>query len=616
MSMNRRVLLGSAAGAGLVAAGCAPALTGTAPAGPAVSDPAVAAQLTAFMDDAWERTLDASPETVTGFGLDTGARAAAKSRLTVPTLAEEEDGRRLVREFRAELAAVDRSRLAGIDAIRHDTLATNWDAVIATFDIPYGQGGWPQIYRVSQLSGAYQSAPDFLDTQHTIETVADAEAYVARVSMLADVLTAETERMREDFGRGVIPPDFILAKAIAQQEAMTAIAPGDTPLVASVARRTAAKGLTGDWAARVERLVSDKVHPALAAQTAALKAVQPRAGHDASVARLPQGERYYRNSLRYLTTTTLTPDEIHRIGLDQIAQLSAQADLLLKAQGFTQGTVAQRIRALGEDPQFIAPNTDAGKEGIIARLNAQMRAMDARLPAAFGRLPKSPVEIRRVPPAIEQGASLGYYNSPSLDGSRPGIYWINLKDTADWPLWTLPTLTYHEASPGHHLQIALQQESPSAPKLMNTVFFSSYVEGWGLYAEQLADELGAYEDDPLGRIGYLQSLMFRSARLVVDTGIHSKGWSRERGIQYMMEAYGDGEGAATSEVERYCAWPGQACTYKVGHNEWVRLRKKAQDQLGPRFDLRGFHDASLETGGVPLTVLERVVDDWIASRRG
>ena len=620
MSMNRRALLGSAAaGAGLAAMGCAPVMTGTAPVAavePAVSDPAVAAQLNAFMDQAWERTLDASPETVTGFGLDQGARAAAKSKITIPTREEEEAGRRLIRDFRRELAAVDRTKLAGVDAIRHDTLAANWDAVIATYAIPYGQGGWPQIYRVSQLSGLYQSAPDFLDTQHTIETAADADAYVARVSLLAEALSEETERMQEDFAYGVIPPDFILAKAIAQQEAMTAVAPSDTPLVASITRRARDKGLTGDWGARVERLVAERVHPALKAQTAALKAVQPRAGHDASVARLPQGERYYRNALKYLTTTDLSPDEIHRIGLEQVAELSAQADGLLKARGLTQGSVGARIRALGEDPQFIAPNTDAGKEALIASLNEQMRAMDALLPAAFGRLPKSPVEIRRVPTAIEQGASLGYYNSPSLDGTRPGIYWINLKDTADWPFWTLPTLTYHEASPGHHLQIALQQESPSAPRLMNTVFFSSYVEGWGLYAEQLADELGAYADDPLGRIGYLQSLMFRAARLVVDTGIHSKGWSRERGIQYMMEAYGDGEGAATSEVERYCAWPGQACTYKVGHNEWVRLREKARTQLGPRFDLRGFHDAALETGGVPLTVLERVVDAWIAARRG
>jgi uncharacterized protein (DUF885 family) len=240
--------------------------------------------------------------------------------------------------------------------------------------------------------------------------------------------------------------------------------------------------------------------------------------------------------------------------------------------------------------------------------------MQARLPQAFGRLPRSGVEIKRVPPEIEAGASLGYYNSPSLDGSRPGIYYINLRDTSEWPKWTLPTLTYHEATPGHHFQIAIQQESEAAPKLMNLVFFSSYVEGWGLYAEQLADELGAYEGDPLGQVGYLQSLMFRAARLVVDTGIHSKRWSREQGIRYMVETLGDQESASTSEVERYCGWPGQACAYKVGHNEWVRLREKARAALGDRFDLKGFHDVALAGGGVPLTVLERVVDDWTARR--
>jgi len=614
---RRRLLVTAAAGAGLAAAGCATTAPASGAFGAAatVSDPSVAAQLNAYMDRTFERTLDASPEAVTGFGLDKGARAGAKSLLTVPTLAEEEKNRQLIRDFRAELARIDRSRLGGVDAIRYDTLAANYDAVIATYAVPYGQGGWPAVYRVSQLGGAYQGTPDFLDTQHTIETAADAEAYVSRVNMLADVLTAETERMREDFSRGIVPPDFIVAKTIAQQAAISGTAPGQSPMVASIVRRTGEKSLAGDWGARVERLLADRVYPALTAQTAALRAVQARAGHQASVARLPQGEQYYANSLRYITTTNLSADEIHRIGVAQVAELSARADGLLKAQGLTQGSVAARIQALGQDPKYVYPNTDAGKTELIGKLNEQMAAMQARLPNAFGRLPRATAEIRRVPPAIEQGAPLGYYNSPSLDGSRPGIYWINLKDTAEWPSWTLPTLTYHEASPGHHLQIALQQESPSAPMLMNTIFFSAYGEGWGLYAEQLADELGAYEGDWAGQIGYLQSLMFRAARLVVDTGIHSKNWSREQGIRYMMEAYGDQEGAATSEVERYCAWPGQACAYKVGHNEWVRLREKARSQLGSRFDIKGFHDAALEAGGVPLTVLERVVDNWIASRR-
>ena len=249
----------------------------------------------------------------------------------------------------------------------------------------------------------------------------------------------------------------------------------------------------------------------------------------------------------------------------------------------------------------------------IAMLNAQMVAMQARMPDYFGRLPKSPCDIKRVPKAIEAGAPGGYYQSPALDGSRPGAYYINLRDTAEWPSWTLPTLTYHEATPGHHHQIALQQENADTPMLMKILGFSAYTEGWGLYAEQLADEMGAYEDDAWGRIGYLQSLMFRAARLVVDSGLHHKRWSREQGIRYMVDTLGDQESSIATEVERYCVWPGQASSYKVGHTKWVELREDARRDLGDKFDIRAFHDTGLNAGGVPLTVLERVIGDWKAT---
>ena len=337
--------------------------------------------------------------------------------------------------------------------------------------------------------------------------------------------------------------------------------------------------------------------------------------HDAGVWRLPDGDAFYDFGIRTFTTTNMTGAEIHRMGLEQVAELSARADVLLRAQGMTQGTVGERITAIARQPGQVYPNTDAGREELLGWLNEQMADMQARLPDYFGRIPTSPVEVRRVPPATEAGAPGGYYQSPALDGSRPGAYYINLRDTAEWPKFTLPTLTYHEASPGHHHQIALQQENDDAPMLMKVLGFSAYSEGWGLYAEQLADEMGVYENDPFGQIGYLQSFMFRAVRLVVDSGLHHERWSREQAIRYMVETLGDQESSVTTEVERYCVRPGQASSYKVGQTVWSRVRAESMAALGDRFDIKGFHDTALATGGVPLTVLERVVRDWTAAQQ-
>lgn len=610
--IDRRQFLSSAsAGAAILSAGPAIARVAGPKAQAGSADPALAA----FMDQYFDAQIDASPEAATSFGLDTGARAALKSHLTIPTREREEEDRARTRKARADLGKLDRASLGTQDGIYYDTIEAHLDAVSRTYAIPYGQGGWPQVYRVSQGGGAYLNTGDFLDNQHVIKTAADAEAYVSRVNDLADVLAAETDRMAEDFAIGVIPPDFILNKTIGLQAGMLGTKAADSTIVGSIVRRTKEQSIAGDWGARVEKLMAERVYPALQRQNDALKAALPKAGHEASVARLPHGEQYYANSLNYITTTRMSADEIHRIGLKQVAELTALSDELLKKQGFTKGSVGARMIALNADPANVYPNTDAAKIELIAHLNEQMAAMQTLLPKAFGRLPKAGVEIKRVPPEIQEGAPQGYYNPPSLDGTRPGIYWINLTDTANWPKYGLPTLTYHEAIPGHHLQIALQQESEAAPKVMNLLGFSSYTEGWGLYAEQLADELGAYDADPLGRVGFYQSLLFRAVRLVVDTGLHSKRWSREQAIRYFIENTGRAEGGATSEVERYCSWPGQACAYKVGHNEWLRLRDKARSALGARFDQRSFHDTALAGGGMPLTVLERVVDNWIAARK-
>ena len=310
----------------------------------------------------------------------------------------------------------------------------------------------------------------------------------------------------------------------------------------------------------------------------------------------------------------MSAEEVHKLGLDRMAELSARADTIFNEQGMAKGTVAERLRALGKDPRFLYPNTDAGKAELIAKLNDQVQEIQRRLPEAFGKLPKAKVDIRRVPPEIEAGATGGYYQIPAPDGSRPGAYYINLRDTAENPSWSLPTLTYHEASPGHHHQIALAQEATGIPRLRRLPAYSVYTEGWGLYAEQLADEMGMYENDPWGRLGYLQSYMFRAARLVVDTGLHHFRWSREKAIQYYDDALGTPGPSNVTEIERYCVWPGQATSYMVGQTSWVRIREKAKATLGPKFDLRAFHDTALSAGAMPIEVLAGVIERWTAAQ--
>ena len=605
---RRRLMFTAAAGAGLAACGQAFAQT------PAAAGSASAA-LTALMGGIVQTFLLQSPETLTGLGMDKGPMAAMKSRLDDRSQTKIDADRVVFRGQMDQLKAIDRSALPETEGVYYDTLDFFGSTQIMGEGFPYGGGGAPAPYTISQLTGSYQSLPDFLDTQHSIETAADAEAYLSRIAAFPTALDQETARMQADFAAGAVPPDFVIDKTLLQLANLYETAADRMVLTTSVVRRTAEKNIAGDWGGRAQRIVEGEVYPALRRQADAMRARRADATHDAGVWRLPDGEAYYDWGIRSYTTSTLSGAEIHALGLEQVAALSARADGLLKAQGLTQGTVGERIAALGRDPAQLYPNTDAGKEQLLADLNAQMADMAKRLPQYFGRIPASSVEIRRVPVFIEAGAPGGYYNSPALDGSRPGAYYINLRDTAEWPRMQLPTLTYHEASPGHHHQIALQQEQADRPLLMKVLGFSAYSEGWALYSEQLADEMGVYADNPIGQIGYLQSLLFRATRLVADSGLHHKRWSREQTIRYMVETLGDSETAVTTEVERYCVWPGQASSYKVGHNKWVELRSRAQAALGDRFDIRAFHDAGMNAGGVPLTVLDKVMSDWIASRR-
>ena len=602
--MDRRHFIGSA-GLALLA-GMLPRVAGAA----AASGDAADAALAALVERLWEDKLDDSPELATNLGLDKGARAAQRSKLDRYSKAAQAESLARDKASLDQLRAIDRAALSPGAQLNRDVILYMYEQTTrGASKYPYGESeGYYVPYMISQLSGPYSDIPDFLDSQHVIETKDDADAYVARVREFARTLDESTRFQQEDVRYGAYAPDFCLDLALGQLKALRDQPAAQTVLVESVVRRTAEKKIPGDWGAAAGKIVTGEVFPALDRQIALVAGLRKAAVHDAGVWRLPKGDEYYADALMNATTTTMTPEEVHRLGLDQVADITAQIDAILKKQGMTKGTVGERLTALNHDPRQLYPNTDKGRADLIGYINSVIKAMDAKLPQAFATLPKAKLEVKRVPAFIQDGAPNGYYNSAALDGSRGAIYYINLKDTADWPRYGLPTLTYHEGTPGHHLQISLAQEAKDLPMLRKDAPFGAYVEGWALYAEQLADEMGVYAKNPLGRAGFLQSFLFRAVRLVTDTGLHYKRWSREKATDYMVEATGFARPRTQREVDRYCVWPGQACSYKVGHMSWVKAREKAKAIQGAKFDLRQFHQILLD-GALPLTILEALVEE-------
>ena len=573
-------------------------------------DQALDALLTAWFNE----DLRDNPGFATALGLDTGALAALRGQLGDNSQARADaDRAKAVRRAR-ELAAFGRTGLSPAGALNYDIALFRGEVGTIGARFHYGSaGGRPAPYVVSQLGGAYYQVPDFLDTQHPVRTAQDADYYLARLEAFATSLDQETDRIRHDAALRVTPPDFVLDKAIGNLERLRATPAAETTLVRSLVRRAGEAHVEGDYETRATALVSGPIAAALDRQRAALQALRPQATHQAGAGRLPDGEAYYAWGLKANTTTAMSGEEIHRLGLAQVAEIHGQLDPLLRAEGFTRGTVGERINALNVDPRYLYPNTDEGRTALLAYLNEVLADIRPRLSRMFNTIPRAELRINRVPAAIEAGAPGGYYQGAPLDGSRPGIYYINLKDTHEWPKMGLKTLTYHEGIPGHHFQISIAREAGSLPIYRRAGGFSAYSEGWALYAERLGDELGCYEGDPLGRIGYLQSYLFRAVRLVVDSGLHAKDWSREAAIRYMIDNAAEPEGSAVREIERYCVWPGQACAYKSGQTVIAALRAEAERAMGARFDLKAFHDALLNGGAMPLTVLQRRVREWIAA---
>jgi uncharacterized protein (DUF885 family) len=568
------------------------------------------AEARALLDDLAENLLRLSPESATSLGVDTGARAPLRVQLTDRSASGQQA---IASQLRGDLEranALDPSGLSHAARTSMDVVRSAYARALEGFALPYGDvavGGWRNTpYVVIQNVGAYLDVPRFLDAEHRIESAADAEAYLARLQSYPKQLDGELGRMQAARTSGLVPPAFLIDKALGQMGLSAKNAREGGALVESIERRT--KDIAGDWTARARKIAQQEVAPALERQIAELKAGRAVATSDAGMWARPRGEEYYRWALKASTTTDMSPDEIHEMGRSELQRLHAQMEEILKGVGYSQGSVGERMQALAKDPKYRFSEGDKGRAEILAFIQNRLEWIRSQLPRAFNKLVNPNMEVKRLPPEEEPGAPGAYGGAGSIDGKTPGRFWINLRTTDLHSKYSLADLTFHESIPGHIWQ---GEYTHGMPLIRQLLAFNAFSEGWGLYAEQLADELGAYESDPVGRLGYLQSLAFRACRLVVDTGIHAKRWTREQGVQFFVDVNGSNPLEVSSEVDRYCSWPGQACGYKVGHTEINRQRERARTTLGAKFDLKAFNDTVVLGGNVPLDVLARNVDEYV-----
>ena len=567
-----------------------------------------------MLDQTGENYLRFAPESATSLGVDTGARAALRSQLTDRSGEGQQKIAGQVREDLERAKAIDISGLTHATRTSVEVVRSAYQIASEGFALPYGDitvGSWRNTpYVVIQNVGAYLDIPRFLDSDHPIENAADAEAYLARLQSYAKQLDGELGRIQAARGKGLVPPAFLIDKALQQMRMSAKTTRGGGSLVESIARRT--KAIPGTWAERARTIAAQEIAPALDRQIAELETQRKVAKGEAGMWARPDGDAFYRWALKASTTTSMTPDEVHAMGQEELKALHAEMDTIMKGLGFTTGTVGQRMQALARDRRYQFAEGDKGREEILAFIQERLTWIRAQLPRAFNTQVNPNMEVKRLPPEEEPGAPTAYGGAGSIDGKIPGRYWINLKSTDLHSKYSLADLTFHESIPGHILQGEFTRKMPMIRQLLA---FNAYSEGWALYAQQLAAELGAYDDDPVGRLGYLQAIAFRACRLVVDTGIHAKRWTREQGVRFFVDVNGSNELEVASEVDRYCSWPGQACGYKVGHSEINRQRERAKAALGDRYDLKAFDDALVLGGNVPLDVLAKNVDEYIRTAK-
>jgi uncharacterized protein (DUF885 family) len=567
------------------------------------------------------REIMDQPEALTSVGvLDGTALDFHSGRFDPYSLKDRQRQYDRTRAEEAQIKGWDRSKLTKQEQLSYDIAIWNDERELADAKYPWlGANG--QAYPVNQAFGIQKELPNFLLSQHQITNAKLARHYVDRLRAMAKVLDAVNADVARQAKTGVVPPDFIIDDSIAQMNTLIAGDPAQNVLVTNLAAKSAhLTDLSDDerraLMADAADAVRDGVYPAYRRLIARMQAIRPLATHDAGLWHLKGGDAYYADQLKLLTSTDMTPAEIHDYGLSEVTRITAEMDTILKSVGMPDGTVGERMDKLAHDPRFEYQNTDADRARVLARYNQLLGHVKTLLPRYFVNIPNVPLEVRRVPPYAQQGSAGAYYEQPSLDGSRPGVFFANMRNLDETPQWAMPTLAYHEGIPGHHLQLTTAMSIKDLPYLRRFNFLPAYGEGWALYSEHLASDMGLYKDDPYGDLGRLQAELFRAVRLVVDTGMHAQHWPREQAIDYFRKTTGMALTDVTAETERYVVWPGQACAYKIGMKTILDLREKAKAELGPKFDLREFHQVVLENGAMPLWLLQKTVDAWIAEKEG
>ncbi|MEL0316019.1 MAG: DUF885 domain-containing protein [Halieaceae bacterium] len=556
-----------------------------------------------------------SPELLTYLGaIDNTPLDFHSGKLADYTKEEEERSIAELRAARAGLNAYGPEGLEGQELLTWKIAAWFFDDLLRQAELRYSG------YRVNQISGVTVNLPQFLTDTHVIKNEKSVRRYLSRLAEFGRVLRETHERVIDDRANGVIPPDFVIEKALVGMNKFIEGGAEQNPLVTTLKPKLESLEDVDDQTAhqlvgQATELVSAEVIPGYRAMITLFESMLPEATHDAGIWRLPNGEAIYAANLRSNTTTQYSPEDIHDTGLAEVDRIEGEMLDILDSQGITDASFAERVRSVMEDPAHQFPNTDEGRAEMIAYLEDFDQKVMAIAADYFITIPPQPLEIVRVPEYSQDSSPGGYYNGPALDGSRPGRFYINQKDTADNPRWTLPTLMIHEGSPGHHFQISTSQLIEGVPLLRRLSPFNAFSEGWALYSERIAKtDMGLYDDDPLGDLGRLQAEMFRAVRLVVDTGMHAKKWSREDAIEYMISKTGMTTEEVTREIERYVVWPGQATAYKTGQLALLDMRQDAEEALGERFDLREFHEAVLMNGAMPLDILKDNLAEWAATQ--